>query len=197
MSGGFDAFWAPKSHTPSPFACPLLGSPFESAPWHALAPRHIPVGRAPHPRLPAWIAQSPKAPRGLPLALSLGALVWIRPPRHHPGMFLSCLLRFVSARRQTPAEGVFAVSRTFMTEPDDSDPPLPTEGHAGLAWVNPTFRSGGKGMGPFSFGRLATLIRAKPRREAPADLVRANPAEGSNYTEGKSWCQPLWTNFLV
>lgn len=36
VSGGFNAFWAPKSHTPLPFACLLLGSsagPAPAPPW--------------------------------------------------------------------------------------------------------------------------------------------------------------------
>lgn len=115
-----------------------------------------------------------------------------------PGTTLGCSFSspcgLCLSEDRLPPEAFFAISRTFMTEPDDSDSPLPTEGHAGLAWFNLTLRSGERGMGPSSFGHLPMLVRAKPRREDSRDPWLGFPDQGYELYASKSGCQAPWRN---
>lgn len=126
MSGGFDAFWAPKSHTPSPFTCLLLGSSDEFA---IVAPGH-----SSHPR---WSCPEPLL-AGSDDWTTLHDIKWVR--WCGPGLLdtapeCSPPAVCVEPKPYSRRLELFTLSRAFMIEPE-SDSAFLTESFTGLAWIN-------------------------------------------------------------
>ena len=177
-------FPVPKSHTPSPFACLLLGSSFDFAPWRLPTPYRVAVGRAPRPCLPARTA-------GLPFASPLGArldLAFRAPSRNvlleppsvcawaNPCSRLRCSL-------PDPAPSWLG--------PGKPDPSFPTERHAGLAWANRSCDRRGK-VGAFSLWvhRCTCSCQATARRTSRP--FGANPRRARKNSQTHVSCQPLF-----
>lgn len=202
VSGGSSTFWAPKSHTASPFACLLLGSCGGWVVWAsrplATVPSLVPCTLACQLGLRRF--QEPPRTTLDDLDERVGVDPALRPPRRSV-LFLS-LCWFVRIRRPAPRQRGFCRVPRF---PDhfrtNLRKHLPRrEGSLGLLGETPP-KTGDCRMGPAAFGRLAALVRAKPRARVasrlspPAALPwwarpdAANRVEGEDYSQTKNGCQ--------
>lgn len=185
MSGGFNTFWVPKSHALSSFACRLLDSP--------VGP--VDGSRSLLPAFPTFVPSALACRLGLKrptlgathgsFGVGLGhpATSWtvhkawlcassfdIRSPR-----FCFCLSRLLLRWTGAPYGA--------------ADPSPRRKSALGLFGVT-QLSSGGGRMGPAAFGRLATLVRAKPRavvRQPPVRIVCPVRAPGLPSRVDQAW----------